>query len=187
MKKVILIMGWLLMTMTSSFAQVPAACYDAFPAGCGFYENCLEQKQSCGNSGYAIGFGKKNCELISNIGAGQLSPAGLLWREATRKCLQIHLFPILQADWPMTCSGIKDFAFDTHSTCYTQPGNSFCKLPVGDWVTVFTLFQSSELDPATLEQLVKLGLDCLSPLYPQGGIAGIPDYIQKVLFMNGLQ
>lgn len=165
MKKIL----FAILFVSSAFAgTLPESCFNPNPAGCDFYANCLEKKITCGNKGYSIGFGKRYCDILSSINTpsslakGELSSAGVKWRDATRKCLQVQLFPMLTADWQISCGGLKVFAMNTHPTCYTIPGNSFCSLPMSDWKVFFSAFKDPEWGPEAFQQITRMASNCLS-------------------------
>lgn len=143
-------------------------CFNPNPVGCDFYDQCLDKKITCGPNGYAISYGKRYCEILSTINTpnspakGELSPAGIKWRDAVRTCLQLQLFPILTSDWEISCKGVRAFAFNTHPTCYVLPGNSFCELPKKDWLVFFSAFKNPEVNREAFEQMLKLAINCIS-------------------------
>lgn len=143
------------------------SCFELTDRGCDFYEQCLERKFNCGEKGYAISFGKRYCESLMAINSphspteGKLSPQGLRWRETTRKCLQTQLLPLVDANWEMSCSGIRRFAYETHPTCYTIPGNSFCDLPSSDWWVLLKSFKNPDFSPESFEQLSRIIKSCV--------------------------
>lgn len=99
--------------------------------------SCLEEKVSCGEKGYFLKFGLKNCENFLEK-EEEMSPSAQAWMPRVRLCLQAELFQItdqVQADAPIwssakTCKKIKKEAFKSHVDCYVETG--FCELSWSD-------------------------------------------------------
>jgi hypothetical protein len=93
---------------------------------CAFYRSCLEAAHPCGDGGYALGFGEPLCYLFIDH-RGDFSPAGQRWLQRVRTCLQRSLAPLV-AGSVASCDALADEAFASHTSCYTDPENSFCDL-----------------------------------------------------------
>ncbi len=107
---------------------------------CSWYEDCLEARYPCFGTehDYAIAFGLKFCKLFSKY-RSQFTQNGQKWVDSVTKCLQLSLIPFLQqpSSHARTCAHIKNVAFESHSSCYLNPGPSqpsVCDLPAADWV-----------------------------------------------------
>ena len=68
----------------------PPFCQSPTGNDCNWYKDCLEATYPCSGTdvSYAVDFGDKYCRLYSDNYA-MLSPTGLRWLDATRKCLQV--------------------------------------------------------------------------------------------------
>ena len=112
------------------------------PSGrdCSWYEDCLEKQFPCeGNTyDYSIGFAKKFCNLFGK-NYNTFSSTSKRWIDATRKCLQKELAPILTSSYIKflpkyrQCRLIYYRGFASHTKCYVKPesGSSLtiCNLP----------------------------------------------------------
>lgn len=128
------------------------------PKTCTFYSSCAEASLPCGASGYAIGYGLKNCNNFMQR-LSHFSPAGQAWIFAVMTCLQKFLIggPLVQCG--LTCGKLKDAAFGSHPGCYVASG--VCDLPVGDWVQLVITIRADLLTLDTLKQAVTTGGACL--------------------------
>src|SRR5262249_28672001 len=120
-----------------------ASCDTPRPQNCSFYSACVERATSCGESGYALGYGEKYCTAFKNLGS--LSPRGVAWRDSVMHCLQEALVPYAVPASGATCGEIIDVAFASHPRCYTQPESSICFLPPSDVLTILGTIGGSEL------------------------------------------
>ncbi len=101
------------------------------------YYSCVEaQRISCGETGYALGYGQVYCEKFTAMSfapsrtklEATLFPAdGGEWRDEVRSCLQEKLEEYFAQEEQPTCSSLRTFAFASHPYCYTK-GPSFCEL-----------------------------------------------------------
>lgn len=144
---------------------LPATCYSPDGTDCGWYRRCLAKLYPCRGhqAEYAIAYGEKSCNLythstlgFSDHGLG-FSQQALRWINATRKCLQVALVPVLRlCQVQPTCEQIKAMAFKSHVTCYVEPyqGFSVCYLPPTDWERIFWTIKSSFL-PGTFVETFK--------------------------------
>ncbi|MDP5220372.1 hypothetical protein Q5Y75_24600 [Ruegeria sp. 2205SS24-7] len=113
---------------------VPKLCLNSTSLGdqCSFYDQCVEKVNSCGNDGYAKGYGLKYCRRFASNTS--LSEAGRKWRDATLICLQEELVgSVLFSE--KSCHETKKIAFDSHPRCYVQNGSgiSICDLTKEDY------------------------------------------------------
>ncbi len=142
--------------LTAADCQAPVA------RTCAFYSACLEPAHSCGESGYAIGYGEKYCSRydVDNT----FSPAGITWRNAVLHCLQASLVPELATASSMTCDAITTFAFDSHPRCYTE-GPSICFLPPSDVLNVVSVIDGQDiLSLRSAKQMASVAGTCVEQL-----------------------
>lgn len=134
-----------------------SACQNP-PKTCDFYSSCAEASVPCGASGYALGYGLKNCSKFMQR-LSSFSSAGQAWIFRVMTCLQKFFIdgPLLQCG--LTCDALKADAFGSHPTCYVDSG--VCDLPVGDWVQLVVTIREDLLTLDTLRQAVTTGGDCL--------------------------
>lgn len=142
-KKLLQFFGLVLPSLSSSLlflapSMVMAAdrCSELI-GSCEYYSCIEEERLSCGDSGYALGYGQRYCEKFSAIKFNPSFPnaervvfpvAGNDWRDAVRTCLQEELeVYFFDESAPKDCSTLRTFAFDSHPRCYTS-GPSFCAL-----------------------------------------------------------
>ncbi|KAJ6643668.1 hypothetical protein Bhyg_08632 [Pseudolycoriella hygida] len=119
---------------------------------CSFYSDCLEAAVPCGTNGYAIAYGLKYCQKFEkNI--ARFSLPGREWVRSTAQCLQNALLPVVNGEKVLTCNEIRNYAFSSHSKCYTQPEHSICNMPFLDWIKVFVIISQELKDPATWKQI----------------------------------
>ena len=127
--------------------QISPDCYAPSGKTCRWYRHCLEQRHSCeqSSSPYAIAFAEHFCLRFDKM-YGTFSTKGQQWIDATRKCLQVAMVPLLNSTWSPTCKEIRNFAFASHSPCYvssSSEGHSICRLPFFDWLRVFRTIKSA--------------------------------------------
>lgn len=134
--------------------SLPAACYSPSGESCGWYRNCLERKYPCQDTSnaYAIQYAEKFCRLYDERRA-LLSPDGQKWVDATRRCLQVNLVPLVRPLITATCSQIRQWALASHSPCYLSPDqnvSSICDLKCTDYFKIFWSIKGSfsKLDTA---------------------------------------
>ncbi|KAK3104234.1 hypothetical protein FSP39_025520 [Pinctada imbricata] len=113
-------------------SHIDISCFRPDGKGCDWYVNCLEKFYPCeqDDNRYAISYAKNYCEKYgANYNA--FSPTGKRWVDATRKCLQRALVPLLMKEDKPSCAEIKETAFLSHASCYAKPSSSapsFCEL-----------------------------------------------------------
>lgn len=102
-------------------------------SSCEYYE-CIESKVHCGEEGYPLRFGKKNCQKYLDQ-QSQSYEHVQVWYPKIRKCLQDAVDKMLQSPTgPSTCSELESAAFESHIGCYYNTG--FCELNFMDKVQV---------------------------------------------------
>jgi hypothetical protein len=150
-----------------------ATCASPRPQNCSFYSACVERATSCGEDGYALGYGEKYCTAFKNISG--LSAKGIAWRDSVMHCLHEELVPYARAANRASCDTIVDVAFDSHPRCYTKPDNSICFLSPSDTFKVIgTIGGKSLLEARSIKQIqTTVGL-CLGQigrwLFPFGQV-----------------
>jgi hypothetical protein len=89
------------------------------PGQCSFYLNCVDRTKSCGPDGYAVSYGYHYCsEYMTQLSC--FTADGQQWVKSTLLCLQNALVNII-ANKSITCPGIYQEAYNSHSGCYFQP------------------------------------------------------------------
>jgi len=158
------LMFWLALTYCAISIISAQSCLH--PSGdCSWYRHCLAVKYpTCGNSGYPLGYGEKYC-LLFQQNFNKFSPKAKAWINATRKCLQVKLAPVLQAKANQyTCEKIKLDAFKSHVPCYVNPapGISVCDLGVTEFTKIFNVVKGSLLTDlfATVNQMAGVARGC---------------------------
>ena len=68
-----------------------ASCDAPVERTCALYSACLEADKSCGDAGYALGYGEKYCSRYDV--ELTFTPQGIAWRDAVLHCLQVALVP----------------------------------------------------------------------------------------------
>ncbi len=137
---------------------------------CDWYRECLEVRYPCQGTedGYAIEYAQKYCNLYSD-NYNDFSSAGRQWVDAVRNCLQRELIPTLRPFEVNTCADIRKRAFDSHSSCYTNPAPgtpSICNIPCRDVWKVFWIvnrWSDSAIISAPVEtgkQMLEVVIDC---------------------------
>lgn len=142
------------------------------PQTCTFYSSCAEAALPCGNSGYAIGYGLKNCNKFMQR-LTHFSAAGQAWIFRVMTCLQKFLINGPLQRCGLDCSSLKSDAFGSHPTCYVNSG--VCDLPISDWVQLVITIRDDLLTLDTLKQAVTTGGNCLVHYLQE-----ISDEIQKL-------
>ncbi len=142
--------------------QSAADCQAPVERTCAFYSACLEQAHSCGEPGYAIGYGEKYC---SRYDVDQtFSPEGLVWRDAVLHCLQEALVPELAIASKTTCDALTTFAFDSHPGCYTA-SPSICFLPPSDVLNVVSVIDGKDLlSLRSAKQMASVAATCVEQI-----------------------
>lgn len=127
--------------------QLSADCFAPFGANCDWYRKCLEKRYKCEQTPfpYAISFAEHFCLKFDKM-YNSFTAKGQNWVDATRKCLQVALVPLLNpSSQEPTCQEIRTFAFNSHTPCYVSPAPqiSVCRLPFLDWLRVFHTIKSA--------------------------------------------
>ncbi|KAK6725766.1 hypothetical protein RB195_004218 [Necator americanus] len=92
---------------------------------CDVYKQ-LEKEASCGEKGYLVEYGLRNClKFNSSEIRSQFTAAGRKFLDCTTDCLIAHLQDLFRNNTP-SCPTIHDSAFDSHVTCYLKC--DFCKV-----------------------------------------------------------
>ncbi|KAK4220956.1 hypothetical protein QBC38DRAFT_493060 [Podospora fimiseda] len=148
-------------------------CKEPTLRSCGFYSECAEATLKCGDGGYPIKYGRKNClafqsDLAKYSGAGQT----FIWN--TMYCLQVALRDAINCD--STCGQVNDAAFDSHPTCYINSG--FCNLPVEDWWQLIKTVNTDLLGMQSVKQILQTGCGCAGQMVGKIN-ASILDYLEK--------
>ena len=147
---------------------LPPVC--ASPPGnyCNWYQDCLERKLQCDDTSnaYAIRYAEKFCKLYERQ-RELFSPEGQKWVDAVRRCLLVHLVPILRPWIGLTCNQMRVGVFTTHRPCYLSPDLSMttiCDLNCKDYLRVFWTIRESfpKLDTAweTIKGLWNIEANC---------------------------
>jgi len=143
----------------SGAPPLPSNC--TTPVGnCNFYLSCLETTIPCACSSYryATDYGYHFCSLYGQ-NLNSFSQYGQQWIAAVRLCLQQALVPELTLAPPPSCKQLQDYAFATHTDCYTQPqpGVSVCLLSITDKAEVFWTIKGAFLPPTLFATLGQMG------------------------------
>ena len=123
-----------------------AQCQNSVKLGCNVYNICFERYCPCSaDKNYFTNYGKKYCEKF--LGRSDWSAQGATWRDKTLLCLQESIVPKLNFDHPekCDCAKMKDFAFQTHVSCYSQDSASICRLPASDWAKIIETIDTADL------------------------------------------
>lgn len=115
---------------TASFLQL-VLLMEYFVSGYGQNETAcdayltVEEKFECGEEGYPVGFGYKNCMSFNNAKKyGKFNAAGKKFIGCTVDCLIKSIQNI--SETVSTCDEVKTDAFDSHVECYLKC--NFCKI-----------------------------------------------------------
>ncbi|WKX88762.1 hypothetical protein Q1695_008410 [Nippostrongylus brasiliensis] len=104
---------------------VSAASFSIASTDCKIYQQ-LEEKAQCGEDGYLLQYGLKNCRsFTSKEVTSRFSTEGQEFLDCTNSCLTTHLQELFENGQP-TCDDIYDSAMDSVAPCYIQCG--FCKI-----------------------------------------------------------
>lgn len=131
---------------------------------CQWYRSCLDAKYPCDSTGYALGYGEKYCQKYAD-NSDLFTPTGNTWQLGVRVCLQ----KVLQKKYidqnpKASCEQIRNFAFDSHPTCYLDEG--VCKLGLSDWIGIYKVVCGGILCPdqitevSTWKQAIQTGMGC---------------------------
>ena len=154
--------------------SLPEKCYKPDGHYCSWYRDCLEKKHACAShkDDYAIKYANKFCGLYEE-NYKSFSVKGQEWIDGVRKCLQVALVPIIQPSFKGNCKDIKKRAFDSHSSCYVNPGlgvPSVCDLSLRDWRSVISTIKTSLVSEMsqTLYGMFEVGSNCLRKTLSSG-------------------
>ena len=128
---------------------------------CEFYSN-LENVTRCGSNGYVDKFILKYCLAYLNQQDKFIDQS---WMSAVRVCLQQLMLNHLRTDLDPSCSQIKQWGFDSHTSCYLHPDPdqsniSFCNLPKEDIFKVIWIAKGAAFEPAVWFQLLQIIESC---------------------------
>jgi hypothetical protein len=138
------------------------------------YDDFVKRNPGVKPPDYYLSYGDKYCQKFSQLGAKDLSPEGLKWRDRTLKNLQNAMeqkrmedpegFAKLERD----PAAFKSFAYGTHPDAYIQGG--LFKLPAQD---LLKIAQTPELRDLLGKDGIAQTLDVLSKMGPKdlGNIA----------------
>lgn len=124
---------------------------------CAFYRNCAEAAAQCGDAGYPIHYGERNCYKFTN-NLAKFSTQGQTWIWDTMHCLQLALVPVLNTC--PDCVSLSDAAFASHPACYVNSG--FCTLPCWDYVEVLATVGMDIFE--SFGQVLSTGGSCLGSI-----------------------
>jgi hypothetical protein len=166
---------------SESYANL-TACDAPLARNCAFYAQCLDRAVTCGEGGYALGFGEKYC---SGFRRTDFTEKGTAWVNSVMLCLQKALVPTVRSATsgfvrasvaPATsavCQSTLDKAFASHPGCYTQPSASICFLGPGDIAKIFGVIGAKEVfTPRTSAQIATTIGTCVGQV--ARAILGIP-------------
>lgn len=134
------------------------ACEPPLPQSCAFYSSCAEASLHCGDDGYPLRYGYKNCRAFVER-LSHFSDDGQIWIWKVMTCLQQALLQPLNEQCNLTCDGLSDAAFDSHPKCYADSG--VCFLPFEDLVQVVVTVGSDLFYGPALEQALGVGGRCV--------------------------
>lgn len=127
-----------------------ASCQAPLVDDCAFYRTCLDPVHACGEDGYPLGFGERICNAFI-AQRERFSPAGQVWLQGIRQCLEESLVPTLGQT--LSCDALEDAAYKAHTPCYTDPAHSICDLSIPDSLTLTTILGKDLLNSRTLKEV----------------------------------
>ncbi|KAM4064389.1 carboxypeptidase regulatory-like domain-containing protein [Hirsutella rhossiliensis] len=131
-------------------------CQSPPPRSCNFYTRCAEKTLQCGQDGYPLRYGAKNCRrFVARLDS--FSPQGQAWIWRTMLCLERALVEPISGRGA-TCESVKSEAFQSHPRCYVDSG--FCDLPLSDIVQVVVTVKSDLFEGPALEQALTAAGGC---------------------------
>ena len=148
----------------TAMPTLPPECFSPGGLDCSWYRECLEVCYPCEGTedGYTTEYALKYCNLYCD-NYNDFSPAGRLWVDGVRQCLQLALVPSLRPWVRKTCADIRSDAFNSHSGCYITPAlgaPSICDIPCLDTVKAFWIVNAG-VDGALLSAPVETGTQML--------------------------
>lgn len=175
----------------TNLSSLTPQCFSPPGNSCQWYRQCLNKRYNCAGTryDYAIGYGKKFCELFGT-GYDQFGSIAREWIDATRKCLQVELVSFLRPWVKATCMDVYDGAFSTHPGCYLEPAEgapSICHLPCTDLWKIFWLvsFEGGALLSEPIEtsvQMLQVALGCLDHFTED--ITCLPGTVQRLMYLR---
>lgn len=130
-------------------------CQHPQRGSCDFYRTCAEGQLGCGDTGYPIRYGERNCNKFKN-NLNWFTTDGQNWIFDTMWCLQKAMVPVL-APCTADCASFSQAAFDSHPGCYVDSG--VCGLSCPDVVALlFTVKEDLFQDP---KQIFRTATGCL--------------------------
>ena len=137
-----------------------STCLDPLYKSCNFYRNCAEGQLGCGNGGYPLAYGEKNCNrFVNNL--NYFTANGQDWIFNTMHCLQTAMVPVLKP-CTATCSSFETAAFNSHPGCYVD--NGFCGLQCPDVLAVMMTVNTDLVSLQSLKQVVQTSGLCIQNL-----------------------
>jgi hypothetical protein len=133
------------------------SCRNPPMQSCAFYRTCAEGQLGCGDGGYPIHYGEKNCLRFSN-NLSKFSSNGQSFIWNTMICLQRAMVPVLEP-CTATCDSFSVAAFNSHPGCYVQGG--FCGVDI--YATLMTVGSDLFEGPA-LRQVLCTTVGCAQNL-----------------------
>lgn len=153
--------GWLShceMPVCEAKLETESSCSDYLSldncGACDYYD-CREAESvsQCGDDGYYVAFGAKNCRTLTQLTGPSLSRKGQRWLAATRQCLLEYVESEISLD--ADCETIMQKAMDSHVDCYVDSG--FCEMSVFDKRKLGKSISVADLD---FDTIAKTELKC---------------------------
>ncbi|KAF1990724.1 hypothetical protein K402DRAFT_202489 [Aulographum hederae CBS 113979] len=142
-------------------------------SSCTFYRNCAEPTSECGESGYPLKYGERNCMKFTN-NINRFTKQGREWITNTMHCLQVAMVPVLQTC--PSCNSLRDAAFASHPDCYVNSG--FCSL--GCWDIAMVLATVGQDIIESWGQVGETALLCLQDPADTFGVGCAGDVLNLV-------
>ncbi|XP_025087341.1 uncharacterized protein LOC112560011 [Pomacea canaliculata] len=117
-----------------------------------------------------MAFSQKLCALAEGKDTG-VTETGLRWLNATRKCIQVELAPLLLPYESFTCSDVSAHAYEKQAGCYSKPyqeESGICSVSSADFWKIFWRTRDT-LGLSFVESLLgllKTKLSCTGGLLP---------------------
>ncbi len=150
-----------------------ASICSSYIGTCDYY-SCIEQEViTCGDSGYALGYGGKYCQRFTEMTFAPHRTAieeaaypanGAAWRDRVKSCLMQELEQYLDSGKEVSCSELRAYAFKSHPDCYTR-SPSFCELTLENVARVgLTIDARTILTKESIEQVRDTATICVRDL-----------------------
>ena len=96
-RRLLFAVAFLAITVISPNTAI-AQCVNPVHPSCGVYDTCFSKLCDCSGSQYEYftSYGKKYCQIFLDLPG--LSQKGMAWRDATLRCLQETIVPLLPPD-----------------------------------------------------------------------------------------